>query len=588
MPATTRSVTKTAAPSHLTFTENVTPRSYVQDRDSADQLQSLDLEQLNELRSSMESTPQGSASQPAKKRRRGPAHRRVSQGHIPRPPNAFMLFRQYYVKQHRPGTTFTDGQQEQSLSKAIGQVWHDLSASEKAEWTKKALVEKEIHKKKFPDYVYKPIHKKRKRVDGASDDKPKPKAPKRRHTSDEFSRRRSLTFATLDFEKQRDYQIRRNKYLTKQLKLGYKHEELAPMMKKYDEYYIPRYEQGLESISPIGSDDGFFDDDTEFHSDSATLLDHEEAVWGPRLKLDVPSPSVSCMSSPATNLYSLSSSPAPSGIASQEAPFTLPTVPNMHLLAPPEESSSSSGWGFQHLRRSSSVPPLYIPWDSASGPSSYDFNMGEASMASASTPLTPVESLSHSNFLPTDMELDYGQMSVEHRSLIGGRRASSAGGTRRSWGTLNKLAAGASGYSQDWAMAGASNDADQWSQWGWMPTEAGVVGEELPEVEGGLFQPNFDLSQAASSPKTEADISESLSPLESPIPTTVAPHSLLYGPGQIPIMAPQPVSPVPVQQFDPAVASFHPTPAAHELIMDSEFHCGPGDALVYPPEVVDQ
>ncbi|KAK1223220.1 hypothetical protein PQX77_013919 [Marasmius sp. AFHP31] len=566
MPVATRSANSSIPhPSQLTFAETVTPTTYAQDRDSADELQSLDLAQLQQLRSSMDTAPQDS--QP-KKRRRGPAHRRVSQGHIPRPPNAFMLFRQHYVKlQHTPGTTFHDGLQEQSLSKAIGVVWRELPPAEKAEWSKKAMIEKEIHKKNYPDYRYKPVHKKRKRGDDPSQEETKPKPAKKRPTED-ISRRQSLTrLAMVDYEKQRDFQLKRNRYLTKQLKLGYKHEELGPMMKKYDEYYLKRLTEGQEFGSPTASEDGYFDEDTGFQSDAATLLDHEEAPWGLTLKLDHPSPSdTSRISSPANLPYSLSASPAVDGLS-------LPTVPSLASLAPSgstSQSGSSSGWGFQHLRRSSSVPPPTASWHVSNQPS-YDFSLPESSIsqASGSTPVTPADTtVSHIDYLPMDMDLDYNQMSTEHRVFLGGRRASSAGGTRRSWGTLNRFAADSSSYT----LTG-------------MPTLYRLRGlnsrcEELPEVEGGLFAANFDLS--ASSPQHEMGSPiDSVSPLDAPAPTTVEPNStLLHGPGHIPIMAPQPISPVPLQEFEPS--SYAPSMQPIMPIMTSEF----GDALVFPPEVI--
>ncbi|KAJ8093067.1 hypothetical protein PM082_020548 [Marasmius tenuissimus] len=582
MPVTTRSTNSSIpTPSQLTFAETVTPTTYAQDRDSADELQSLDLAQLQQLRSSMDAAPQDS--QP-KKRRRGPAHRRVSQGHIPRPPNAFMLFRQHYVKlQHTPGTTFHDGLQEQSLSKAIGVVWRELSPAEKAEWSKKAMIEKEIHKKNYPDYRYKPVHKKRKRGDDPSQEETKPKLAKKRPTED-MSRRQSLTkLAMVDYEKQRDFQLKRNRYLTKQLKLGYKHEELGPMMKKYDEYYLKRLTEGQEFGSPTASEDGYFDDDTGFQSDAATLLDHEEAAWGLTLKLDHPSPSdTSRISSPANLPYSLSASPAVDGLS-------LPTIPSLASLAPSapaSQSSLSSGWGFQHLRRSSSVPPPTASWHVSTQPS-YDFSLPESSFpqVSGSTPVTPADTMvSHTDYLPMDMDFDYNQMSTEHRVLLGGRRASSAGGTRRSWGTVNRFAASSSNYTLDW---NANPVSSQWtqSQWGWLPSgnaDAGAGCEELPEVEGGLFAANFDLS-ASSPPHEMGSPIDSVSPLDAPAPTTVEPHStLLYGPGHIPIMAPQPISPVPLQGFEPS--SYAPSMQPIMPIMNTDFV----DALVYPPEVVDR
>ncbi|KAF8902739.1 high mobility group box domain-containing protein, partial [Gymnopilus junonius] len=78
--------------------------------------------------------------------------------YIPRPPNAFMLFRADFVKQkHVPGSVETN---HVSLSKIIGECWRQLSLEQKRVWEVKAKQEKAAHKAMFPDYRFRPVHNK--------------------------------------------------------------------------------------------------------------------------------------------------------------------------------------------------------------------------------------------------------------------------------------------------------------------------------------------------------------------------------------------------------------------------------------------
>ncbi|KAF9052032.1 high mobility group box domain-containing protein, partial [Panaeolus papilionaceus] len=78
--------------------------------------------------------------------------------YIPRPPNAFMLFRADFVKQkHVPGSIETN---HGSLSKIIGTCWHNLPDSERRVWQNRAKIEKAKHKALYPDYRFRPVHNK--------------------------------------------------------------------------------------------------------------------------------------------------------------------------------------------------------------------------------------------------------------------------------------------------------------------------------------------------------------------------------------------------------------------------------------------
>lgn len=84
---------------------------------------------------------------------------------IPRPRNAFILFRQHH---HR---LLIDELTEQGLeiphnskiSKMLGVKWKQLSADEKSHWKKLAEKEKIDHERRYPDYRYKPVRKPRKK-----------------------------------------------------------------------------------------------------------------------------------------------------------------------------------------------------------------------------------------------------------------------------------------------------------------------------------------------------------------------------------------------------------------------------------------
>ncbi|KEP51041.1 HMG (high mobility group) box protein [Rhizoctonia solani 123E] len=96
-------------------------------------------------------TPAALAPEPAKK----PSHsRKRSPGHIPRPRNAFILFRSHYVAaQLIPQKVEND---HRHISKIIGEIWNKLSPAERLIWEQKADIEKERHSRMYPDYRYKP------------------------------------------------------------------------------------------------------------------------------------------------------------------------------------------------------------------------------------------------------------------------------------------------------------------------------------------------------------------------------------------------------------------------------------------------
>ncbi|KIJ57124.1 hypothetical protein M422DRAFT_62953 [Sphaerobolus stellatus SS14] len=80
-------------------------------------------------------------------RKRDPAH-------VPRPPNAFMLYRSDFL---RRGVIPADVEsKQQNISRVVGECWKRLSVSEQKVWRDLAK-EKEIeHALKYPEYQYKP------------------------------------------------------------------------------------------------------------------------------------------------------------------------------------------------------------------------------------------------------------------------------------------------------------------------------------------------------------------------------------------------------------------------------------------------
>lgn len=159
------------SPRSVTFAPNVTPGTY---KDPDD----ITLDNTDEVALPPDAQlfpPSEQPSNTASKRRAPPGKRR-SLGYIPRPPNAFMLFRADFVRQkHVPGSIETN---HGSLSKIIGNCWRALPLEEKRIWEIKAKHEKEAHSKKYPGYRFRPVHNKNK-------DKKKAKTP---HTLEDEQR----------------------------------------------------------------------------------------------------------------------------------------------------------------------------------------------------------------------------------------------------------------------------------------------------------------------------------------------------------------------------------------------------------------
>ncbi|KDQ31052.1 hypothetical protein PLEOSDRAFT_12123, partial [Pleurotus ostreatus PC15] len=80
--------------------------------------------------------------------------RKQPPGHVPRPCNAFILFRCDFVRQKKiPASVERD---HRNISRIAGKVWREMSETEKAPWTSMAEKEREKHSQAHPGYRYAP------------------------------------------------------------------------------------------------------------------------------------------------------------------------------------------------------------------------------------------------------------------------------------------------------------------------------------------------------------------------------------------------------------------------------------------------
>ncbi|KAF4622541.1 hypothetical protein D9613_008978 [Agrocybe pediades] len=80
------------------------------------------------------------------------SRRRRDPEHIPRPRNAFIFFRSYFIDHLLPPAT-SSGQQHE-ISKLAGQAWRKLSKAEREPFVQRAKLERMEHKTRYPDSVY--------------------------------------------------------------------------------------------------------------------------------------------------------------------------------------------------------------------------------------------------------------------------------------------------------------------------------------------------------------------------------------------------------------------------------------------------
>lgn len=81
----------------------------------------------------------------------------LQEKHIPRPPNAFMLYRSDLF--HKRVVPLEIEKRQQNISRIAGQCWRMLSEEEKAVWYAKAAAARADHHAKYPYYKFKPGRK---------------------------------------------------------------------------------------------------------------------------------------------------------------------------------------------------------------------------------------------------------------------------------------------------------------------------------------------------------------------------------------------------------------------------------------------
>jgi hypothetical protein len=92
---------------------------------------------------------------PAPVRRDQKSHsRKKPADHIPRPRNAFIIFRSDFVAQNRVPSSVE--RNHQNISKIAGAVWKAMPSEEKAIWYRRADEEKDEHARQYPGYQYNP------------------------------------------------------------------------------------------------------------------------------------------------------------------------------------------------------------------------------------------------------------------------------------------------------------------------------------------------------------------------------------------------------------------------------------------------
>ncbi|KAL1741548.1 hypothetical protein HDZ31DRAFT_45193 [Schizophyllum fasciatum] len=128
-------------PSDFAFTENVTPQSYNSD---AGGTQYKFEPYSRDAREYLDS------------RRERSHQRKRSVNHIPRPPNAFIIFRSSFIKAHKVSKAIENS--HANLSKIVAVAWKQLPPAERTYWYGRAADATKEHHLRFPDYQFQPRH----------------------------------------------------------------------------------------------------------------------------------------------------------------------------------------------------------------------------------------------------------------------------------------------------------------------------------------------------------------------------------------------------------------------------------------------
>ncbi|OBZ67697.1 Repressor ROX1 [Grifola frondosa] len=161
-------------------------------------------------------------------RRSGHAKKRP-EDHIPRPPNAFILFRTSFIRnRHVPAQVETN---HSTLSKIIGITWKKMPPAEKSFWRGKAKLVEAEHKRRFPQYAFRP-----------------------QHVKSEVTGKKGKT--SKDKRKTREVGLKDMKRCTKIAELlveGKKGDELDAAVQEFDRYHVPevvtRFEAPITALN---------------------------------------------------------------------------------------------------------------------------------------------------------------------------------------------------------------------------------------------------------------------------------------------------------------------------------------------------
>ncbi|KAF9459629.1 hypothetical protein BDZ94DRAFT_1171276, partial [Collybia nuda] len=85
---------------------------------------------------------------------RGSHGKKRDASYIPRPPNAFILYRSSFIKSQQV-TDKVEGNHS-NLSKIIGKYWKTLPQAERDEWEAKAVLAQAEHRARYPDWRFRP------------------------------------------------------------------------------------------------------------------------------------------------------------------------------------------------------------------------------------------------------------------------------------------------------------------------------------------------------------------------------------------------------------------------------------------------
>ncbi|KAG7453185.1 high mobility group box, partial [Guyanagaster necrorhizus] len=78
---------------------------------------------------------------------------------VPRPPNAFMIFRSHYWRDNKDTIPERD---HREISRTCGELWKALSSEEQQIYRDLANDAKKDHRAKYPNYKFTPVSRQKK------------------------------------------------------------------------------------------------------------------------------------------------------------------------------------------------------------------------------------------------------------------------------------------------------------------------------------------------------------------------------------------------------------------------------------------